>query len=51
MGVQTDLRAGGGLGRCCNCGTLVYIDDVNISWNVQFNVFGNNYNIVDQHND
>ncbi len=52
MGVQTDLRAGGGKrqGRCGGCGSLVYIDnDTNIAYNLQISVFGDN--VFVQHND
>jgi hypothetical protein len=52
MGVQTDLRAGDGLRNCDRCGSLVYVDQQNVSWNIQFNIFSPGaYNIVDQHND
>jgi hypothetical protein len=46
MGVQTDLRAGGSYGRCCNCGSLIYIEN-NVNFNVQFGLV----NFNSQHND
>jgi hypothetical protein len=46
MGVQTNLRAGGSYGSCCNCGSLIYIEN-NVNFNVQLGLV----NFNSQHND